>query len=138
MAYQSSLSHADVIAVPLDGGPIRTLLGSMRTEQEPAASPVAPQVVYVTNKRSRSEIWIKDLAQGWDRPLLSPRDVRVRGKKRGCCWRPCSLPMAAGSLSRRARQRVGHLHDPRRWRLAGSREGRRRNGGEFPDVVPRR
>jgi Tol biopolymer transport system component len=81
VAYQSGLSHADVIAVPLDGGPIRTLLGSMRTEQEPAASPVAPQVVYVTDKRSRSEIWIKDLAQGWDRPLVSPRDVRVRGEE---------------------------------------------------------
>ena len=80
VAYQSSLSHADVIAVPLDGGPIRTLLGSMRTEQEPAASPVGPQVVYVTDKRRSSEIWIKDLAQGWDRPLVSPRDVRVRGE----------------------------------------------------------
>jgi Tol biopolymer transport system component len=80
VAYQSSLSHADVIAVPLDGGPIRTLLGSMRTEQEPAASPVGPQVVYVTDKRRSSEIWIKDLAQGWDRPLISPREVRVRGE----------------------------------------------------------
>jgi Tol biopolymer transport system component len=93
VAYQSGLSHADVIAVLLDGGPIRTLLGSMRTEQEPAASPVAPQVVYVTDKRSRSaEIWIKDLAQGWDRPLVSPRDVRVRGEEAQLLLAPVFSP----------------------------------------------
>jgi Tol biopolymer transport system component len=92
VAYQSSLSHADVIAVPLDGGPLRTLLGSMRTEQEPAASPVAPQVVYVTDKRRSSEIWIKDLAQGWDRPLVSPRDVRVRGEEAQLLMAPVFSP----------------------------------------------
>jgi tricorn protease len=32
VAYQSGLSHADVIAVPLDGGPVRTVLGSTLTE----------------------------------------------------------------------------------------------------------
>jgi Tol biopolymer transport system component len=92
VAYQSGLSQADVIAVPLKGGPIRTLLGSMRTEQEPAASPVAPQVVYVTDKRSASEIWIKDLAQGWDRPLVSPRDVRVRGEEAQLLLAPVFSP----------------------------------------------
>jgi dipeptidyl aminopeptidase/acylaminoacyl peptidase len=64
----------------------------MRTEQEPAASPVAPQVVYVTDKRSRSEIWIKDLAQGWDRPLVSPRGVRVRGEEAQLLLAPVFSP----------------------------------------------
>jgi WD40 repeat protein len=64
----------------------------MRTEQEPAASPVAPQVVYVTDKRRASEIWIKDLAQGWDRPLVSPRDVRVRGEEAQLLLTPVFSP----------------------------------------------
>jgi Tol biopolymer transport system component len=80
VAYQSAMSHADVIAVPLNGGPVQTLLGSMSTEQEPAASPVAPQLVYITNKRHPSEIWLRNLADGTDRLLVSPHDVQVRGE----------------------------------------------------------
>ena len=76
VAYQSSLSHADVIAVPLAGGPVRTLLGSSRSEEMANCSPVARQVVYVTDRRGRAEVWITSLAEHWDRPLLSPADVR--------------------------------------------------------------
>jgi eukaryotic-like serine/threonine-protein kinase len=71
LAYQSNLSHADVIAVPLGDGPVRTVLGSSRTEQMANASPVAPQVVYVTDRRGAQEIWIASTAEGWDRPLIS-------------------------------------------------------------------
>ena len=81
VVFQSSLSHADVVSLPLDGGPVQTLLGSSRTEQQPSASRVAPQIAYVTNKRRPAEIWIKDLVQGWDRPLISPGDVKVRGER---------------------------------------------------------
>jgi Tol biopolymer transport system component/tRNA A-37 threonylcarbamoyl transferase component Bud32 len=70
LAYQSNLSHADVIAVPLGSGPVRTLLGSSRTEQMADASPVAAQVVYVTDRRGAQEIWIDSTAEGWDRPLV--------------------------------------------------------------------
>jgi eukaryotic-like serine/threonine-protein kinase len=70
LAYQSNLSHADVIAVPLGGGPVRTVLGSSRTEQMADASPVAPQIVYVTDRRGAQEIWIDSTAEGWDRPLI--------------------------------------------------------------------
>ncbi len=71
LAYQSNLSHADVIAVPLGEGPIRTLLGSSRTEQMANASPVAPQLVYTTDRRGAQELWIASTAEGWDRPLLA-------------------------------------------------------------------
>ncbi len=39
VAYTSNLSHADVIAVPLQDGPVRTLLGSSRSEQMADATP---------------------------------------------------------------------------------------------------
>jgi Tol biopolymer transport system component len=77
VAYQSSLSHADVIAVPLGDGPIQTLLGSSAWEQMPGASPVTQQIVYVTNRRRPGEIWLKSLDEGWDRPLVSRQDIRV-------------------------------------------------------------
>ena len=74
MAYQSGLSHADVIAVPLKEGPVRTLLGSSRTEQMADVSPAGPQLVYVTDRRGASEVWIPSLAEGWDRPLFTPEN----------------------------------------------------------------
>ncbi len=103
VAYQSSLSHSDVIAVPLGGGPVKTLLGSSAWEQMPGASPVAPRIVYVTNKRGPMEIWIKNLEDGWDRPLISPQDIRVSGEKVQLIMAPIFSPdglrvaFAAGS-----------------------------------------
>lgn len=79
MAYESGLSHADVIAVPLGEGPVRTLLGTSRTEQMADASPVSAQLVYVTDRRGAQEVWITSLAEGWDRPLFTPENLEVDG-----------------------------------------------------------
>lgn len=79
LVYVSGLSHADVIAVPVGEGPVRTLLGSTRTEQMADASPVGSQLVYVTDRRGVWEVWITSLAEGWDRPLFTSENVRVDG-----------------------------------------------------------
>ena len=79
IAYESELSQADVIAVPLGDGPIKTLLGSFRTEQMADASQVSPQLVYVTDRRGTQEVWISSLAEGWDRPLFTPQDFQING-----------------------------------------------------------
>jgi len=79
MAYESGLSHADVIAVPLGEGPVRTLLGTSRTEQMADASPVSPQLVYATDRRGAQEVWITSLAEGWERPLFTPENLEVDG-----------------------------------------------------------
>jgi DNA-binding winged helix-turn-helix (wHTH) protein len=71
LAYQRSLSHTDVVAVPLDGGPPRTLLGSLRSEEQAACSPAAEQLVYLTDRRDRWEIWLAGLDGKWERPLLT-------------------------------------------------------------------
>ncbi len=80
LAYQPALSHAYVIAVPLGEGPVRTLLGSFRPEQQADASPVTPQVVYVTDRRGVQEVWITSLAEGGDRPLFTPENFQVDGE----------------------------------------------------------
>jgi serine/threonine protein kinase len=79
LAYLSSLSHADVIAVPVGDAPVRTLLGSSRTEQMADASPAGPQLAYVTDRRGVPEVWITSMAEGWDRPLFTPESLPVEG-----------------------------------------------------------
>jgi Tol biopolymer transport system component len=68
-----------VIAVPLGEGPVRTLLVSSRTQEMADASPVARQLVYVTDRRGAQEVWITSLAEGWDRPLFTPQNFPVDG-----------------------------------------------------------
>jgi serine/threonine protein kinase len=77
VAYQSSLSTSEVIAMPLDGGPPRTILGGSSSQQMADHSPAAPQIVYVTDRRGVPEVWLTSLTEGWDRLLLSPGDIRI-------------------------------------------------------------
>lgn len=70
LAYQLSLSHTDVVAVPLDGGPPRTLLGTLKSEEQAACSPATGQMVYVTDgQQERWEIRLAGLDGKSDRPL---------------------------------------------------------------------
>jgi len=80
-AYQSNLSHLDIVAAPLSEEPVQTLLGSFRDQGMVNQSPAGPQIVYVTNRRGTQEVWISSLAEGWERPLLSPSDVQENGKQ---------------------------------------------------------
>jgi Tol biopolymer transport system component len=75
--FNSGLGHYDVVEVPLDGGPVRTLLGSLRDESMPAFSSVGRTLVYVTDRGGGSEVWMESLAEHWARPLLSPSDFRM-------------------------------------------------------------
>jgi len=77
VAYQSSLSTSEVIAVPLDGSPSRTLLGGSRSQQMADHSAAARQLVYVTDRRGVPEVWITSLSDNVDRLLLSPGDIRI-------------------------------------------------------------
>jgi len=78
-AYSSELSQSDIIEVPLADGAITTVLGSSRNEVRVDASRTTPQVVYVTDRRGKNELWVKSLAEGTERPLLTPSDVEVDG-----------------------------------------------------------
>ena len=77
VAYQSSLSTSEVIAVPLDGSRSRTLLGGSRSQQMADHSAVAQQLVYVTDRRGVPEVWMTNLPENSDRLLLSPGDIQI-------------------------------------------------------------
>ena len=80
VAYTSVLSHSDIMEIPLGDGAVRTLIGGFRNEQRVSASPVAQQLVYVTDRRGVQEVWIKSLVEGWERPLLTPNDIQTDGE----------------------------------------------------------
>ncbi len=63
------------IQIPLDGSPIRPLPASgLRREQYPSWSPVAEQVLFVTDQRGEPEIWLASPKEGWQRPVVTQRD----------------------------------------------------------------
>jgi serine/threonine protein kinase len=63
------------IEVPLDRSPIRPLPASgLRREQYPSWSPVARQVLFVTDQRGEPEIWLASPWEGWQRPVVTQRD----------------------------------------------------------------
>jgi len=71
---------------------VRTLLGGSRSEQRVSASPVSPQLVYVSERRGIPEVWIKSLAEGWERPLLTARDLSVDGEPAQMFFNPVFSP----------------------------------------------
>jgi serine/threonine protein kinase/Tol biopolymer transport system component len=92
LAYTSVLSHSDLIAVPIGEGSVTTLIGGTRNEQRVNASPVAQQLVYVTDRRGAQEVWIKSLTEDWERPLLTPHDVQTDGEPAQQFFNPVFSP----------------------------------------------
>jgi len=92
IAYVSDLSHAEVIEAPLGEGPVRTILGGTHTHQMADLSPNGQQLVFVTNHRGASEVWITSLAEGWERPLVSLSDIKVGGETAQFLMNPAFSP----------------------------------------------
>jgi Tol biopolymer transport system component len=43
-------------------------------------SPNGQQLVFITNRRGATEVWISSLAEGWERPLVSVKDIKMGGE----------------------------------------------------------
>jgi Tol biopolymer transport system component len=70
------------VEIPLDGTPIRQLIAGLRREQYPSWSPVADQILFVTNQRGEPEIWLSSRREGWQRPVVTQRDFPSEAGKR--------------------------------------------------------
>ncbi len=69
IAFESVTGSADLIEVPLDGGPARPLLDSAMLEEAGAWAPDGLTYAYVLGS-GRPEIWLRRTVEGWARPLV--------------------------------------------------------------------
>jgi Tol biopolymer transport system component len=74
IAFTSDNKHYDLVEIPLNGSEIKYLLSTGMDELDPAWSPSGQQFVYVTNRVGNKEIWIKNVQDGWERPLVTSKD----------------------------------------------------------------
>jgi len=74
IVFNSFDSNLDIVEIPVAGGPVKPLLATSRSEQFPFWSPKGSVFAYVTNRTGRSEIWLKNTADGSDRPIVTARD----------------------------------------------------------------
>jgi len=75
IVFVASEDNFDVISVPLDGSPARTLYGTRRNEFDPSWAPGGDQFAYSTDRTGMFEIWLRSVREGWDRPLVTGKDL---------------------------------------------------------------
>lgn len=74
IVFSSEDSDFDVLEVPLDGSPTRSLLATSRIEKMPVWSPDGSQFAYVTNRSGSDEIWARSADGAWERPVATKKD----------------------------------------------------------------
>jgi Tol biopolymer transport system component len=75
IAFISSEENFDVVSVPLDGSPMKTLYGTRRNEFDPGWAPDGDQFAYSTDRTGSAEIWLRGMREATDRPLVTARDI---------------------------------------------------------------
>jgi Tol biopolymer transport system component len=76
IAFAAGGVDFDLVQISLDGGDIRPLLASARSESAPAWSRSGGQIAYVTNAAGASEIWLRNMQEGFARPIVSAASAR--------------------------------------------------------------
>jgi dipeptidyl aminopeptidase/acylaminoacyl peptidase len=74
LAFTSVAEDYDLMELPLDGSPPRTLLATSRNMYSPSWSPAGDRLIYATDRTGAAEIWIHNMKAGIDQPLVTPRD----------------------------------------------------------------
>ena len=73
IAYTVAQDDFDLVDVPLDGGPERTVLSTGRNEFDPAWSWSGNLLAYSTDRTGTSQIWVRQ-RDGFERPLVTEKD----------------------------------------------------------------
>jgi Tol biopolymer transport system component len=75
IAFQAAEDHFEIVSVPLDGAAPQSMIFTSRNEYDPMWTPFsAEQLVFVTDRTGVSQIWLKSLRDGWERPLVTEKD----------------------------------------------------------------
>ncbi|HEY3937288.1 MAG TPA: protein kinase [Bryobacteraceae bacterium] len=54
---------------------LKPMMASSRNELSPAWSPVGSQMAFVSDRTGTTEIWLRSLSDGWERPLVAAKDL---------------------------------------------------------------
>ena len=78
IAFSASTDDFDVLQVPLNGMPARPLLSTSRDDLDPAWSPLGENLAVSTNRSGTSQIWLRNMRDGSDRPLVTEQDFGAK------------------------------------------------------------
>ena len=77
IVYASTAEDYNMVEIPVDGGPLRSLLTTSRSELFPAWPPAGEEYAYVTDHSGESEIWVRSRRNNWERPLITRKDFSM-------------------------------------------------------------
>lgn len=75
IAFTVSERDFDVLQLTATNSTLKPLIASSLNEFSPAWSPVSSQLAFVTDRTGVQQIWVKSLDDGWERPLVGPKDL---------------------------------------------------------------
>lgn len=78
IAFSASTDDFDVFQVPLNGMPARALLSTSRDDLDPAWSPLGETLAVSTDRSGVSQIWVRNMRDGSDRPLVTEQDFGAK------------------------------------------------------------
>ncbi len=71
IAFTDQREDYDLVEVPVDGSPPRSVLATSRNETDPSWSPVGNQYAYVTDRSGSQEIWLRSRDGSLERQLVT-------------------------------------------------------------------
>jgi Tol biopolymer transport system component/tRNA A-37 threonylcarbamoyl transferase component Bud32 len=76
LAFTLLNSDSDLVEIPLDGAPVRTVLATSAPEHCAAWSPKGDQFVYSKEHNGADEVWLYNVREHWERPLVTPASFK--------------------------------------------------------------
>ena len=76
LVFTARTDDQDIVEIPLDGSPMRSVLATSTIEHCAAWSPQGDQFVYAKQHNGTDEIWIHSVHEGWERPLITAASFR--------------------------------------------------------------
>src|SRR5262249_5656518 len=74
IAYNTYTLNWDILSIDLTSRTVSPLIASARYDGWPAWTPSGDHLLFTTNRTGNPEIWWKSLREGWEHPLLTPRE----------------------------------------------------------------
>ena len=75
IAFTVSERDFDLLQLSVADPSLKALVRSSLNDFSPAWSPVGSQLGFVSDRTGVQQIWVKSVSDGWERPLVSPKDL---------------------------------------------------------------